>query len=70
MAIIRTTSWHDDRDNLVQIAVAVLDDDWEPAYEETRPVGPFDDHQAVIEDMITLARTRAWRCWQQRLALP
>lgn len=41
--------WEDDRGNLVQVSVALLDYLWEARVEITNRVGPFDDGARVLE---------------------
>lgn len=40
--IERVTIWTQDSVDVLQVAVAYLDDSWEPLAEVTKPVGPFD----------------------------
>lgn len=49
--MLRQTRWADDAGHLVQVAVAVLDDDtWELRAEVTEQVGPFDDPWHLISE--------------------
>lgn len=68
----RITTWCTSRGEVVQVSVAVLDEDsWEPLAIATEHVGPFDDVDAVLayatEAAVNLSRGQY--AGQQSLAL-
>jgi hypothetical protein len=62
--IRRTTLWETDRGELVQVAVAVLDEQWDPQAEVTTPLGPFDSPTDAVVETTEQAELAAW--WQTR----
>jgi len=55
MAVKRSTIWYDDALGVLQVSVALLNDDWEPQAEATRQVGPFDH----VDEELNIAELRA-----------
>jgi hypothetical protein len=58
LAITRETIWRNQRGDVVQVSCAILTDWWDPLYEVTKNVGPFDCPPDIAQD----ARTdcQAW----------
>lgn len=67
--VTRWTTWASDV-GIHQLAVALLDDQWEPIYDASAMLGPFDDVQAVADALYSDAMDWLAR-WgvQQRLEL-
>lgn len=62
---VRCTRWRDDDDHFVQVAVCILDRDWEPVAEVTLAIGPFDDPDEIEARAELKARGDAWRTTSQ-----
>lgn len=68
MAMHRCTIWYDASGSTVQVSVACLSDDWEPAGEVTLNLGPFDDRdEALASAMTEVHRLVGYRAHQTTL---
>lgn len=56
--IIRTTLWHNDRGDVVQVESAILADWWEPLVAHVLTCGPFDTPEE--RGLEALERCLAW----------
>lgn len=66
----RQTFWLDDAGNVMQVAVACLDELAEAVVEVTEPVGPFDDAGEACWRATAIAHDLGgWRAHQGTLAL-